>query len=398
MGREAFKECVNLSHRAAVILQCRCDKFALMCGLPVAVRKKVARSTSTANHLLMTSDQIDERFMRLALAEARKGLGHTSPNPAVGAIIVANGELVSRAHHQKAGGPHAEIKCLEKIGGRLPSGSTLYVTLEPCSSVGQTGRCTDAILRAGLRRVVVGALDVNPRHQGRGIKILQDSGLDARVGVLNQECTALNEAFNKWIITKRPFVIAKCGMTLDGRLTRPRGESRWITGPAARRAAHTLRAQVDAILVGAETLRADNPRLTVRGVPGAKQPWRIVLTRSGKLSSDLKVLHDRYAERTVIYRKRSLDFVLEDLGRKNITSVLIEGGGQILGEALDARLIDKVHLYIAPLLSGGPVLAFAGRGTPHTQNAARLEQVSYRRLASDICVSGYPKYGPNGEE
>jgi len=346
----------------------------------------------------VTPNQIDERFMRLALAEARKGLGWTSPNPAVGALIVSGGKIISRAHHRKAGSPHAEVECLERVRGRLPKNATLYVTLEPCSTIGQTGRCTDAIFRAGVGRVVVGALDVNPRHQGQGIKILQEAGVDVHAGVLAQECSALNEAFNKWITTGRPFVIAKCGMSLDGHLTRPDAEKRWITGSAARRDAHALRAQVDAILVGAETIRADDPRLTVRGIRSAKQPWRVVLTRSDKLPRRCKLFRDRFAERTLIYRKQSINSVLQDLGRKNVTSVLIEGGGEILGQALDAALIDKVHIYLGSLLTGGPVLAFPGRGSPSTRNAARLEHVSYRRLADDICVTGYPKFQTSANE
>ena len=181
-------------------------------------------------------------------------------------------------------------------------------------------------------------------------------------------------------------------MSLDGHLTRPRGEPRWITGAAARRDARALRAQVDAILVGAETVRADDPRLTVRGVPGAKQPWRVVVTRSGNLSHRCKLLADRFAGRTLIYRNRSVGSILTDLATKNVTSVLIEGGGQILGQALDQALIDKVHIYVGPLLTGGPVLAFPGRGAPDTKNSVHLEGVSYRRLGDDICVVGYPKF------
>jgi diaminohydroxyphosphoribosylaminopyrimidine deaminase/5-amino-6-(5-phosphoribosylamino)uracil reductase len=335
---------------------------------------------------------LDQHYMRLALLEARRGLGRTSPNPAVGAVLVADGKIISRAHHRRAGGPHAEVQCLQSAGKGLPKKATLYVTLEPCSTIGQTGRCTDVIVRAGLRRVVVGTLDLNPRHQGRGIKILQNAGIDVQVGVLGEECSALNEAFNKWITTGRPFVIAKCGMTLDGHLTRRDNEPRWITSSAARRHAHALRAQVDAILVGAETIRADDPRLTVRGVRGARQPWRVVVTRSGKLPSGSKLFRDRFAGRTLIYRKQSLDAVLTDLGKKNVTSVLIEGGGNLLGWALDARLIDKIQIYIAPLLSGGPVVAFAGRGVPDTRHALQVKNISYRRLAEEICVTGYLAY------
>ena len=201
-------------------------------------------------------------------------------------------------------------------------------------------------------------------------------------GVLAEECSLLNEAYNKWIRTRQPFVIAKCGMSLDGRLTRPLHEPRWLTSPAARKHAQKLRAQVDAILVGATTVRADDPRLTVRGMRNSPQPWRVVLTRSGKLPKDASLFTDRWADRTLIYRNRELKSVLRDLGRREVTSVLIEGGGDVLGQALDARLIDKVQIYLAPILTGGPVLAFAGRGAASTQAALRLRQMNFEKNRS----------------
>src|SRR5205807_1472958 len=230
----------------------------------------------------MTSDR-DAKFMHAALAEAEKGVARTSPNPAVGAVLVIDNQIVAKGHHREAGRPHAEIECLRDFGTPVPPRSTLYITLEPCSTFGRTGACTDAIISARIRDVVIGAADINPRHCGRGIVQLRTAGVTVREGVLAEECTRLNEAFNKWIVTGRPFVIAKCGMSLDGRLTRRPGESRWITSAAALRHAHALRAQVDAIVVGAATVRIDNPRLTARSAQQARQPWRVVLTRSGKL-------------------------------------------------------------------------------------------------------------------
>src|SRR6266705_5387207 len=227
--------------------------------------------------------QRDEQFMRAALNEAKKALGQTSPNPAVGAVLVIDNRMVAKGHHRKVGRDHAEIECLRDFGARVPARATLYVTLEPCSTAGRTAPCTDAIIKAGIKNVVVGAFDVNPRHSGKGIVQLRNAGVKVREGILADECSRINEAFNKWIVSGRPFVIAKCGMSLDGRLTRPPGEPRWITDSAARRNAHQLRARVDAILIGAQTLRVDNPRLTVRGMRHAPQPWRIVLTRSGNL-------------------------------------------------------------------------------------------------------------------
>jgi diaminohydroxyphosphoribosylaminopyrimidine deaminase/5-amino-6-(5-phosphoribosylamino)uracil reductase len=343
----------------------------------------------------MSSQKDDERFMRAALAEAKKGLGHTSPNPAVGAVLVRGERVIAKGHHCRAGQPHAEVECLHYFGGRVPSDATLYVTLEPCSTTGRTGPCTNEIIKAGIRKVVIGAVDPNPRHAGRAVPTLRRAGIEARTDVLAEECASLNEGYNKWIVTGRPFVIAKCGMSLDGRLSRRDGEPRWITDPIARRHAHALRAEVDAILIGAETLRIDNPRLTVRGAGRTRQPWRIVVTRSGNLPRTARLFSDRWAQRTIIYRRRSLAAVLSDLGHKEITSVLIEGGGQLLGEALDARLIDKVQLYVGPIFTGSPVVAFAGRGVDSTEVAPHLDRVSFARLGQNVCMSGYPRFREN---
>jgi diaminohydroxyphosphoribosylaminopyrimidine deaminase / 5-amino-6-(5-phosphoribosylamino)uracil reductase len=338
----------------------------------------------------MPRPKTDEHFMRSALREARKGIGHTSPNPAVGAVVVRGGKIVARGHHRQAGKPHAEIECLARFKYGVPPGSTLFVTLEPCSTRGRTDPCTEAIIGSGIKNVVIGAIDVNPRHRGRSVELLRRAGIEVRSGVLAEECAALNEAFNKWIVTGRPFVIAKCGMSLDGRLTRALGEPRWITDAAARRHAHQMRAIVDAILIGAETLRKDDPRLTARGVVrGAKQPRRIVLTRSGKLPRSARVFTDRSAKRTLVYKNKSLEAVLDDLGKKNITSVLVEGGGDILGQALDARLIDKVQIYLGPILTGGPVVAFAGNGASGTVDAAKLKDISFARIGHSVCITGY---------
>ncbi len=331
-----------------------------------------------------------EFFMRAALAEAKKGLGQTSPNPAVGAVLVANGKILARGHHRQAGLRHAEIECLAQLRGAVPKNAELYVTLEPCSTAGRTPPCTEAIVAAGVRRIVIGATDPNPRHAGRGITELQKAGVQVRDGVLGEDCTMLNESFNKWIQTREPFVIAKCGMSLDGRLTRRPNESRWLTGAAARHHAHALRAQVDAILIGAETLRRDDPRLTVRGTKRTRQPWRVVLTRSGKLPRTAKLFADRHADRTLVYNNQSLTAVLKKLGEREITSVLIEGGGQILSQALEARLIDKVQIYLAPILTGGPVLAFAGKGAGSAKEAMHLTKVCYQQLDGNVCISGYP--------
>jgi diaminohydroxyphosphoribosylaminopyrimidine deaminase/5-amino-6-(5-phosphoribosylamino)uracil reductase len=346
----------------------------------------------------MVDTSAAEKFMRMALAQARKGLGLTSPNPAVGALLVANGKIIARGYHEQAGCDHAEIKCLKQVRGVVPKDTALYVTLEPCSTTGRTPPCADAIIEAGIRNVVIGTIDPNPRHSGRAIEQLRRANVQVQAGVLADECAQLNEAFNKWIQTGTPFVIAKCGMSLDGRLTRPPNESQWLTTPESRRHAHRLRAHVDAILIGAETLRRDNPRLTARNGKNVKQPWRVVLSRSGKLPKDARVFTDRNAKRTMVYSGRPLGKILKDLGRREMTSVLIEGGGEVLGQALEAKLIDKVQIYLAPMICGGPVFAFPDKGVATTAEALRLTKMNYEKIGGDVCVTGYPAERRNDSE
>lgn len=335
-----------------------------------------------------------ERFMRGALREARKTLGQTSPNPAVGAILTSKGRIISRGHHRGAGQPHAEVDCINRLKKSVPSDAVLYVTLEPCSTIGRTGACTDAIIGAGIRRIVIGAIDPNPQHNGKGIRKLREAGIDVVAGILAEECASLNEGFNKWITTGLPFVIAKCGMTLDGRLTLPPRNARWITSPTARRDAQDLRRTVDAIIVGAETVRRDNPRLTIRPAHARRQPWRVVLTKSGRFSRQNNLFQDRSKDRTLVYRNKPLEAVLRDLGTKGVLSVLVEGGGEILGQMLDRRMIDKVQVYVAPVFAGGPVPAFSGMGAASTQEALKLERISYAKIGGDVRVTGYARTQP----
>ena len=374
-----------MSHSTLLVTASKCAKIAhFEVGIAAAGCATYFYSVAAARD--------DNWFMRAALAEAAKGLGHTSPNPAVGAVLVVGDKIIARGHHRRAGAPHAEVECLADVVGSVPQRATMYVTLEPCSTTGRTRPCTDAIIRSGIKNVVVGAVDPNPRHAGRGIDLLKGAGLSVRVKVLADECSALNKPFNKWIRTGRPYVIAKCGMSLDGRLTPPSGEERWITSAASRRHANRVRAQVDAILVGAETVRADNPRLTVRVVRGARQPLRVVWSSSGRLPADAHLFTDRFADRTLVFRNQSLDAVLVELGGKEVTSVLIEGGGNVLGQALDARVIDEVQIYLGPLFTGGPVVAFAGRGAGATLEALRLRNPRYEQIGADVFMTGEATY------
>lgn len=330
----------------------------------------------------------DEKFMREALREAAKGVSHTHPNPAVGAVIVRGGKIISRGWHHAAGRPHAEIEAIAELKSpALARGATIYVTLEPCSTHGRTPPCTDAIRAAGFARVVFGATDSNPRHAGRAGRILRRAGIEVTDGVLGDECTALNAAWNKWIATGLPYVIAKAGMTLDGRIS-SLPDSRWITSEASRRDAMRLRRQVQAILVGGETVRADDPSLTIRGIPVKTQPWRVVWTKSGRLPKQARLFTDAHRERTLVFRNQSLESVLRKLAAREVSTVLIEGGGRVLGEAFDRRLVDEVCFYIAPLLAGGPVSAVAGTGVASNESALRLHDVSYRKIENDVLVRG----------
>ena len=338
----------------------------------------------------------------MALDAAVRGVGHTSPNPAVGAVIVRDGQVLATGFHRFAGGPHAEIEALHALPSAEDArGATLYVTLEPCSTHGRTPPCVEAIVRAGIARVVMGTIDPNPQHAGRGAALLREAGVEVANGPLAEECAALNRPFNHWIVTRQPWVIAKAGMSLDGRLTRPPGEGQWLTSEAARAHAMQLRAHVDAILIGGGTLRSDNPRLTIRGVAGfeQKQPWRIIMSRSGALPENAYVFTDAHRDRTLVFKDRALPEVLAELGEREITSVLIEGGGVVLGEAFDARHVHEVHFYVAPLICGGRDV-IGGRGAGATAESIALTGARYERIGEDLHVTGLctgaPAYSAGG--
>lgn len=329
----------------------------------------------------------DRAFMRAALRLAARGRGLTRPNPAVGCVIVRAGRIVGRGWHRRAGAPHAEVEALRSLRDpRLARGATAYVTLEPCSTHGRTPPCTDALTAAGVARVVVGAIDPNPRHRGRGLDILRRAGLAVRHGVLARECTALNPEFHHAMTTGLPWVIAKCGLSLDGRLTRPPGESRLITSAASRQDAMELRARVDAVLVGAATVRADDPALTVRGLPGAVQPWRIVWAPRGSPPLGSRIFRDRHKNRTLVLSHRSLRAALRALARQGIQSVLVEGGGHTLGRLFDLGLANEVVFYMGARLAGGAVPAIGGRGPA---KPVRLHHPDIRRIGDDVRIAGF---------
>jgi len=391
--------------------------------------------------------------MRLALRLARRGYGMTSPNPMVGAVLVKDGKVIGRGWHRRAGLPHAEIEALydTQWRGHNPRGATLYVTLEPCSTHGRTPPCTDAIITAGIKRVVVGATDPNPKHSGRAFKILRRAGIivagssrrddrTARRAVatkLADECTRLNEVFNHWIVHRVPFVTVKAAMTLDGKIATASGESKWITGEQARAYGMKLRQGSDAILVGVNTILADDPSLTVRTKladgrwKAGKQIRRIVLDSLARTPLDAKVASDRHAALTTIVVSRhapksrvtalakcvnivvapvikvgrapsragssaasphqqiNLLWLLKKLGAENLTNLLVEGGGEVNASFLLGGLAQRVAFFYAPKILGGrdSFKAVAGEGAKSLTDSLQFQDVEWKRLGPDLLLT-----------
>jgi diaminohydroxyphosphoribosylaminopyrimidine deaminase/5-amino-6-(5-phosphoribosylamino)uracil reductase len=358
---------------------------------------------------------VDLRTMGAALRLAERGAGRTSPNPAVGAVVMRNGRLVGRGYHRRAGGPHAEVFALRQAGPRA-RGATLYVTLEPCCHFGRTPPCVDAVLDSGVSRVVVGMLDPNPRVRGRGIARLRRAGLRVDVGVREEECRALNEDFAKYVTRGLPFVVLKLAATLDGRIATAKGDSRWVTGAAARRRVHEMRNRLDAVVVGSETVRADDPELTCR-LRGGRDPLRVIL--DARLRSPMSArVFTHNPERTRLYtltangakaerlrrrgvvvrrgggdRRGSLRRVLRELAEEGVKSVLIEGGGVLAAHALRAGLVDRLALFLAPKVLGGDGRPMVGAmRLRRMADALSIAEVTVERLGEDVLVQGRPAF------
>lgn len=357
------------------------------------------RDNVTAHMAARVPNIPDTRWMGQALDLARRGVGLTSPNPPVGAIIVdTEGKVIGSGFHRKAGTPHAEIVAIDEamqLNARTLPGATIYVTLEPCSTQGRTPPCTQTIKDVGIKRVVFGAADPNPKHTNKSYAILGAAGIQVTGGVLENECQELIKPFAKWVMTGLPWVIAKVGQSLDGRITRPPGEPSWITSDSARAHARRLRMRADAIVIGAETLRKDNPRLTLRDADvgtGKEQPWRVVLTRSGRLPMDSHLFTDEFKDRTVVLQNKSFMEVLAELGSRGIVTVLVEGGGIVIGQAFQTQEVDEVHWYIAPRLCGSGRPSLAGLPLPYS---IPLEHAKVLPIADNVCISGYPVWPAN---
>src|ERR1700677_3014410 len=367
--------------------------------------------------------------MKLALRLARRGYGATSPNPMVGAVLVKGGSVIGRGWHHRAGLPHAEIEALRDAQkhGQNPRGGRFVVTLEPCSTHGRTPPCTDAIIAAGIKRVVVGATDPNPNHAGRAFKILKRAKIETAHGILAEECTRLNEAFNHWIVNRTPFVTVKAAMTLDGKIATADGESKWITGPQARAVGMKLRQGVDAILVGVNTILADDPSLTFRPAKKgkiSKKLRRIVLDSLARTPLTAKVISDEFAHLTTIVvsknapeqrvaalakkvnmivaplgraallRSRSGDFLnlcwlMKKLGSQNVTSLLVEGGGETNASFLFNGLAQRVMFFYAPKIMGGrdSRKGVAGEGVTRLSDAIQLHDVEWKKIGGDLAMT-----------
>jgi len=371
-----------------------------------------------------------EKYMRLALRLAERAAGQTSPNPLVGAVLVKSGRVIGRGWHHRAGEPHAEIEALRDAQqhGHTPAGATLYVTLEPCCTHGRTPPCTDAIASARLQKVVVGAIDPNPRHSGKGFAILRKSGIAVVTGVLSEACTRLNEAFNHWITQRTPFVTVKAAMTLDGKIATGSGESKWITGEPARNYAMKLRSRSDAVLVGINTILSDDPNLTVRdiqgtadesGQPTAKRLRRIVLDSQARTPLTARVVSDEQHSLTTIVvgksapqsrvgrleqrvnvltapsRKGHIDlrWLLSRLGAEGVLSLLVEGGGEVNASFLLGGFAHRIAFFYAPKILGGrdSRKAVAGVGAATKNQTIRLRDIEWRRLSGDWLLTA--KFG-----
>jgi len=332
--------------------------------------------------------------MTLALAEARKGVGRSAPNPPVGALIVKHDLLLGSGWHRAAGQPHAECEALAAAaaahGAAALRGATAYVTLEPCSTHGRTAPCTDALIAAGIARVVYACVDHNPQHAGRADAILHSAGIAVSSGVCADAASPLLRPFFKVRSTGLPWLIWKTAMSLDGRITRPPGEGQWLTGEAARADVQHLRSTVDAILTSGETVRCDLPALTVRLpglLQGRLQPWRVVVTNHpASLPLSAPLFTDAWSERTLIRPGTNLTEMLHSLAcEQGVLSVLVEAGGRFSAALFEAGLVDEVVIYLAPRLCGGGVPALA---TANLTASLELDDLQLTHLGGDLRLRG----------
>lgn len=357
----------------------------------------------------------DEKYMRLAMQLAGNAIGRTSPNPLVGAVIVKDNRVVGCGWHRKAGTPHAEVHALNQAG-ELAQGADVYVTLEPCAHYGKTPPCAKALVKAKVKNVYGGLLDVNPKVAGKGFKILEDAGIHVEYGFLQDELRKQNEVFFKWIEHKKPFIVLKAAMTLDGKIATATGQSKWITNETSRAYGYKLRDIYDGIMVGINTVIEDNPMLTAR-VDGGKNPIRIVVDSSLKIDINANVVQDKSAKTIIAttdkadkdkilkLQAQDIDVIVVDkdendkvdieklldiLGQQNICSILVEGGATLSGSFVAKKLVDKVYFFIAPKIIGGKEAktSVAGTGILNLQEALTLKDIKIEKLEEDILIIG----------
>ncbi|TYQ16080.1 UNVERIFIED_CONTAM: diaminohydroxyphosphoribosylaminopyrimidine deaminase/5-amino-6-(5-phosphoribosylamino)uracil reductase [Acetivibrio alkalicellulosi] len=355
-------------------------------------------------------------FMKKAIELAKLGWGKTNPNPLVGAVIVKNDNVVSEGFHEVLGCAHAEVAAINNANSSV-EGGTLYVNLEPCSHYGRTPPCTKAIIEAGIKKVVVAMIDPNPKVSGKGIEILKDAGIEVEVGVLEEEALKLNEIFIKYVVRKKPFVIMKTAMTLDGKIASYKGDSKWITGKEARHHVHRVRDRVCAIMVGLNTILKDNPLLTTRidGEEG-KDPIRIIVDSRGTIPENSNVINCDSKAPTILATTKLIDKekekylhqkgikiiktegecvdlkqLMDELYNMEIDSILLEGGGSLNSSAIQCKIVDKVMMFIAPKIIGGKdaITPVEGIGIELMKNAVELDNVEMSRFGKDFLIEGY---------
>ncbi len=355
--------------------------------------------------------------MKIALKLAQRGRGKTSPNPMVGAVVVKNGKVIGKGYHEKAGLLHAEVKALNQAKNDS-EGSTLYVTLEPCVHFGRTPPCVDKILRSGVKHVVIGMIDPNPLNNGKGAQTLMENGVKVEIGVLEEQCKKLNEVFIKYISKKLPFVTVKVAESLDGKIATKTGDSKWITSDKSRNYAHRIRAEYDAVAVGVNTVLRDNPKLTAWF--SKKNPVRIIVDSQLSTPYDSNIFLSpgkviivtlaanpgqetqnrlNLSQKAQILKVKekagqiNLKDMMKKLAQMEITNILVEGGGTLIGSLFDEGLVDRVLFFISPKIIGGKdsISSVMGEGITNVHKAARVKDLTVSRIGEDIVVKGYVK-------
>ena len=359
---------------------------------------------------------MEEKFMKMAIELAKKGIGKVNPNPLVGAVIVKDSKIIGKGYHKRYGGNHAEVEAINNAIDDV-KGATIYVTLEPCFHYGKTPPCVDKLISSGISKVVIGSLDPNPLVAGKSIEKLKSLGIEVKVGVLEEECLKLNEVFMKYIKTKLPYVVLKAGVSLDGKIATRNGESKWITGEISRKKVSELRNQLSGIMVGINTVLADDPSLTCK-IHGGRNPVRIILDSSLRIPLDSQILKTAYKYETIIVTTSNIDLdkktlveelkskviiidsinnrvdlkkLMVKLGEMKIDSILLEGGGEVNYSALEAGIVDKIMLFIAPKIIGGKdAKTFVeGKGIDLLANHFNVSNLKNEVLGQDILLTGY---------